>query len=310
MKKLITILLTIIALSSFGQYQFGDFVNLNLRARMYSNQYNLISEHPDSTGQFLYQNAADPETSYGLVNLRYLQNNYMASEVVDDSINAKIAREQLTGIENLYLKQGDDRIISIRYADGGSFGDDLTVKAGDNDDNIGGGDLWLRGGGTLEEYGDVNIGANLYDETNSSLIYIWDTIYMNGNSIRGLNEAVNDDEPVTLSQIKGLTQSVFSIALPNAASVNGRVSGAVDGTDYPTGWVLAAAGNNIDLLVTHNLGRRISNVNVMTVNGTIEQLLRPFAGAYSGWQTNSVNQLQINGLATVPLAIKIYINFE
>ena len=154
---------------------------------------------------------------------------------VDDSINAKIAREQLTGIENLYLKQGGNRIISIRYADGGSTGDDLTVKAGDNDDNLGGGDLWLRGGGTLEEYGDVNIGANLYDETNSSLIYIWDTIYMNGNSIRGLNEAVNDDEPVTLSQIKGLTQSVFSIGLPYQTTVQARVMEQPREQTYPTG---------------------------------------------------------------------------
>ncbi len=310
MKKLITILLTIIALSSFGQYQFGDFVTLNLRARMYSNQYNLISEHPDSTGQFLYQNAADPETTLGLVNLRYLKNNYMASEVVDDSINAKIAREQLTGIENLYLKQGGNRIISIRYADGGSTGDDLTVKAGDNDDNLGGGDLWLRGGGTLEEYGDVNIGANLYDETNSSLIYIWDTIYMNGNSIRGLNEAVNDDEPVTLSQIKGLTQSVYSIALPYQTTVQARVNGATEGTDYPTDWELSAGTNQIDLQVVHGLGRRVANVNVFTVSGTTEQLLRPFAGAYSGYLTSDSNTLLINSLATTPLPLRIYITFE
>jgi hypothetical protein len=310
MRQIITIFFLIFAVSCFGQSQYGDFKNINLRSRMYSNAYDLIVAHPDSTGQFLYQNAADPETNLGLVNVRYLEANYMASEVVDDSINAKIAREQLTGIENLYLKQGGNRIISVRYADGGSTGDDLTVKAGDNDDNLGGGDLWLRGGGTLEEYGDVNIGANLYDETNSSLIYIWDTIYMNGNSIRGLNEAVNDDEPVTLSQIEGFTQSVYSIGLPNASSVNGRVTGATEGADYPTGWVLAAAGNNIDLVVTHGTGRRVAEVNVLSVNGTIEQLLRPYAGAYSGWQTNDANTLQINGLATIPLAIKIYIIFE
>lgn len=310
MKKTTTILLMLIVLSSFGQQQYGDFYNINLRSRMYSNAYDLITAHPDSTGQFLFENAADPESDLGVVNVRYLESNYMASDVVDDSINAKIAREQLTGIENLYLKQGGNRIISIRYADGGSTGDDLTVKAGDNDDNLGGGDLWLRGGGTLEEYGDVNIGANLYDETNSSLIYIWDTIYMNGNSIRGLNEAVNDDEPVTLSQIKGLTQSVFSIGLPYQTTVQARVNGATEGTDYPTGWELAAGTNSIDLEITHGLGRRVANINICTVSGTAEQLLRPFAGAYSGWQTTDENTLLINSLATTPLPLKIYIIFE
>ena len=310
MKKLATILILFFALSSFAQSQYGDFENVNVRSRLYSNAYDLITAHPDSTGQYLYENGADPETSLGLVNLRYLESNYMASEVVDDSINAKIAREQLTGIENLYLKQGDDRIISIRYADGGFSGDDLIIKAGDNDDNIGGGDLWLRGGGTLEEFGNVNIGANLYDETNSSLIYFWDTIYMNGNAIRGLNEAVNDDEPVTLSQITGLTQSVFSIGLPYATTVAGRVAGTITYGSGTEEWELAAATNNIDLVVTHNFNRRVAEVNIMAVNGTIEQLLRPYAGAYSGWQTNDVNTLQINNLATIPLPIKIYIIFE
>ena len=52
--------------------------------------------------------------------------------------------------ENFILENGGTRIITVRYADGGQAGDDLIVKAGDNDDNLDGGDLYLRGGGTIE----------------------------------------------------------------------------------------------------------------------------------------------------------------
>lgn len=212
--------------------------------------------------------------------------------------------------ENFILENGGTRIITVRYADGGQAGDDLIVKAGDNDDNLDGGDLYLRGGGTFESFGDVYIGSSLYPETNSSQIYILDTLIMGGNKIKGLPIATESDQPVILSQIEGLTNNVYSIALPYATTVQGRINGAVQGTDYPSDWTLSVASNQIDLIVTHNYGRRVANVNVYTVSGTTEQLLRPFAGAYSGYQTPNSNQLAINSLATTPLALKIYIIFE
>lgn len=209
--------------------------------------------------------------------------------------------------ENFTLNNGDTRIITIRYADGGNAGDDLIIKAGDNDDNIGGGDLYLRGGGSYEEYGDVYLGTSDYD---GSKVYVEDSIKMNGNSISGLPEATLPTEPVILSQMEGISKSVYSIALPYNTTVQARVNGATEGTDYPTGWELSAGVNSIDLEITHGLGRRVANINVCTVSGTAEQLLRPFAGAYSGWQTTDENTLLINALATTPLPLKIYIIFE
>ena len=303
MKKLTTILLTIIALSSFGQYQFGDFVNLNLRARMYSNQYNLISEHPDSSGQFLFENAADPETMLGLVNLRYLESNYMASEVIDDSLNAKLSRdvpEYVLNLENLYLTGGGDREIMV----GGNFADNLLIRAGDGSYGAGGGDLTLRGGGLYDHYGDVLIGSG------ESLLTIADSTSLSGKRIKDLAPGIDPTDAVNVSQIEGLIQSVYSIGLPYSTTVAGRVAGPVIYGSGTEEWELSAGVNSIDLEITHGLGRRVANINVCTVSGTAEQLLRPFAGAYSGWQTTDENTLLINSLATTPLPLKIYIIFE
>lgn len=208
--------------------------------------------------------------------------------------------------DNIFLEPGGTRTISVSLADGGQPGDDLLVKAGDNDDNQGGGDLYLRGGGTIDEHGNMYLGSVEYN----SLIYVEDTVKMQGNHIKGLPVATEATEPVILSQITGLTKTVYSIALPNATTVTGRVNGATAGVDYDATWTLAAGTNTIDLQVTHDMGRRVANVNVCTANGTAEQLLRPFAGAYSGWQTLNDNTLLINSLATTPLALKIYIIFE
>lgn len=305
MKKLTTILLMLIVLSSFGQKQYGDFYNINLRSRMYSNAYDLITAHPDSAGQFLYQNAADPETELGVVNLRFLANNYMASEVVDDSINAKLSRdvpEYVLNLENLYLTGGGDREIMV----GGNYSDDLLIRAGDGSYGVGGGDLTLRGGGLLNYFGDLILGSG---DINSS-IYIKDTVRVDNVQIKGVAAGVDDNDVVIMSQISGVSKTVYSIALPYATTVQGRASAANEGTDYPTGWELSAGVNSIDLEITHGLGRRVANINVCTVSGTAEQLLRPFAGGYSGWQTTDENTLLINALATTPLPLKIYIIFE
>lgn len=305
MKKSTTILLMLIVLSSFGQQQFGDFVNINMRARMYSNAYDLITVHPDSAGQFLYQNAADPETNLGLVNVRYLESNYMASEVVDDSINAKLSRdvpEYVLNLENLYLTGGGDREIMV----GGNYADDLLIRAGDGSYGVGGGDLTLRGGGLHNYFGDLILGSG---DVNSS-IYIKDTVRVDNVQIKGVAPGVDPGDVVVMSQISGVSKTVYSIALPYATTVQGRASAASEGTDYPAGWTIAAGTNSIDLEVEHNLARRVANINVCTVSGETEQLLRPFAGAYSGWQTTDENTLLINALATTPLPLKIYIIFE
>lgn len=212
-------------------------------------------------------------------------------------------RSTLLRWNNFSLNYGGDRTISVVSAPSGTPADDLIIKAGDNYMGSGGGDLYLTGGGTNTTFGNVYLGG-------SGIIQVRDSIQMNNNRIAGLLPATTDTEPVTLGQLNGLTQNVFSIALPYNTTVQGRINGAVEGVDYPAGWNLVAADNQIDIVVTHGTGRRVANVNVFTVSGTKEQLLRPFAGAYSGYETGTANVLTINSLATTPLPLKIYILFE
>ena len=212
--------------------------------------------------------------------------------------------------DNLTLNNGANRFITIEGADPGNTGDDLEIKAGANDDGIGGGDLTIRGGGELDEYGDVIIGA---DDVGSK-IYLKDTTDFNGLAATNLGDGVNDSDAATMGQLNAIAadavKTVYSISLPSATTVQGRVDLAAEGTDYPTGWVLSAGTNAIDLNIEHGLGRRLANINVCTASGDVEQLLRPFAGAYSGYSTLDENTLLINSLATTPSAIKIYIIFE
>lgn len=118
------------------------------------------------------------------------------------------------------------------------------------------------------------------------------------DSITVLNEKINTN----------MNPTVYTINLPYASTVAGRVAGAVEGTDYPSGWVLAAGSSPIDLDITHNLNRRVASVSVFAVTGTQEQQLFNTA-AYNGIITPTVNSLRIQSLATVTKAIKIYIVF-
>lgn len=106
----------------------------------------------------------------------------------------------------------------------------------------------------------------------------------------------------------GSNQIGYTINLPYSSTVAGRVAGAVEGTDYPAGWILAAGSSPIDLDITHNLNRRVASVTVFAVTGTQEQQLFNTA-AYNGIITPTINSLKIQSLATVTKAIKIYIVF-
>ena len=101
-----------------------------------------------------------------------------------------------------------------------------------------------------------------------------------------------------------IKQTDYKITLPAAASVAARVAGAVAGTDYPTGWTLAA-DSAVNLLVTHTLtGRKVAGVNVFEINGADERLLTPFNSAYSGVLVNGLT-VKIEGLAPTLLALRI-----
>lgn len=104
-------------------------------------------------------------------------------------------------------------------------------------------------------------------------------------------------------------KTIYTISLPSNSTVAGRCAGAVEGTNYPTGWTIEAGSNPVDLKVTHGLGRRVTNVTVFSVNGTEERQLFDNA-AYSGIITLSENILRIESLATIQKEISIYIVFE
>ena len=106
-----------------------------------------------------------------------------------------------------------------------------------------------------------------------------------------------------------LPASVVSVSLPVASSVAGRIAGAVSGVDYPAGWVLSVGMSYTDIIITHNLNRRVANVTVCAITGTEEQALFNTA-AFNGWRTPDVNSLLVQSLATVQKQIKIYIQFK
>ena len=114
---------------------------------------------------------------------------------------------------------------------------------------------------------------------------------------------------LTVAQLSRLKKGGFSINLGAYSSVSERISHAVETTDYPTSWTLAA-NSGVSLLITHNLtGRKISGVNVFEIDGSDERLLQPFKDAYAGISANGMTVL-IEGLAPTLLAIRIELMFN
>jgi len=105
----------------------------------------------------------------------------------------------------------------------------------------------------------------------------------------------------------GIEKNTYSITLPYSTTVTGRIALAVEGTDYPTGWVLE--GDGLNLVVTHNLGRSSSNVTVMAnTSGTIWQQQRNTA-AYIYYADLSSNTVEVFSLCTATKPIKVIISF-
>lgn len=117
----------------------------------------------------------------------------------------------------------------------------------------------------------------------------------------------SDEDKVKLDATK---TNPFTITLPGYPTVETRCLNAVEGIDYPTGWVLQADANPNDLLITHNLGRGHVIVTVSSVDIDGERQL--FANAaFSGVISKPLNNaLVIEGLATITKTIKIHLIFE
>ena len=137
----------------------------------------------------------------------------------------------------------------------------------------------------------------------SSLTSKMDTV-VTGESLTGqgtIDSPLEVDSTIIANNMK----IAYKINLPSAGSVGDRVSGAVEGTDYPTGWVLAAGTNGADLSIIHNLDRLTAYVSVWSIDGTeYTQLLGN--AAYSGVKATR-NSILLEGFATVMTDVSIHI---
>lgn len=59
--------------------------------------------------------------------------------------------------------------------------------------------------------------------------------------------------------------NVYTIRLNAGTSLAQRLSGLIEGTDYPTGWVLTASGAS--LVITHSLDMMCTIISTLSVNG-------------------------------------------
>lgn len=104
---------------------------------------------------------------------------------------------------------------------------------------------------------------------------------------------------------------VYTIRLASGATVAQRLIGLVEGTDYPTGWVLSADSNA--LVITHNLATLASIVKVFSKNGTTSDVTELQGNVAYATFTNKYGTgydvIRLDALATITteLYLKIII---
>lgn len=105
-----------------------------------------------------------------------------------------------------------------------------------------------------------------------------------------------------------LTQ-IYTIILPAASTVQGRCNAAVEITNYPENWTIAADGTiPADLVITHGLDQDIADVKIYSVDGTSKRLLYENE-SHSGIIAPDKNTLNIESLATIETEIYIFLIF-
>jgi len=105
-------------------------------------------------------------------------------------------------------------------------------------------------------------------------------------------------------------ETVYTIKLPNAASVGARCSGASVGIDYPANWSINPwASNPNNLEITHNLMRDIAVITIYQVLSGVSQRLLINNQAFAGIVVQDNTNLRIENLATVPSPIIIHLVF-
>jgi hypothetical protein len=139
-----------------------------------------------------------------------------------------------------------------------------------------------------------------FDETTGNLNFLKGAV---------LDETVNLDDRYAL--IADAAKSVFPISLPINGTLAGSIAAAVEGTDYPVGWVLTASSGN--LLIEHNLGRYGADVTVSyNLSGTEYKFLRPFVDAFQGYTNLDDNNFRVETISTryTQSILKLYIIIE
>jgi hypothetical protein len=110
---------------------------------------------------------------------------------------------------------------------------------------------------------------------------------------------------ITDAEAAAIKQYVYTIILPAAATVAGRLIGTLE---HPSGWVLEVDTNPADLKIIHGLERGIASVTVFSGGVSGDRLLLGNA-AYSGIFAESQDVLRIEALATIETDIIIQLVF-
>jgi len=210
----------------------------------------------------------------------------MAFTEINNGDSGLVARQNINAI----IQELNNYGLRVQYsADGSSWSYSFTS-----------GDDWIRflkTDGTVVSEGLQIGGSSSWDEVQ------FDTANGNLNFLidSDIEFTVNLDGRYALSS--EAKQVVYELRLAVGISVADRISNS---TPNPYGWTLTASG--VDLLIEHNLGRRVSNVSIFAINTPEEQQLFNTA-AYNGIITTDENNLKIQSLATISKEIKIYIIF-
>lgn len=318
MKNIVLLFFVLIPFFGIGQ-KSETFAEVNIDTVLTSRNWQdtLIVYLPDSTGQYQFKSMANPVDELDGVNLRYFNSIIDTLTIAggSDSLLFDSSTGYLfdyrAGVKydstlikytDFYLEYGATRTISIDDADTGD-GNNLIIKAGDDDDNIGGGDLYLKGGGSLTEFGNIYIGVG----DSLSSIYLKDTIRVDTVQIKGVAPGTDSLDVVVVSQLSDFRKSVYTISLPAGSGISDRLAGSYTA---PDGWVLTAGSNDIDLEIEHNTGRRVVNCSVFSNLSGVEQLLVNSAG-FTSIVTPDVNNATIGSLATqIVTPIKVYLILE
>jgi len=113
-------------------------------------------------------------------------------------------------------------------------------------------------------------------------------------------------------QTKAAYQNIWKVHV-NSGGVTGdvatRISGLVEGTDYPAGWSLSVGTNATDLVITHGLGRATTVITIFYIDtdSTQKQLIANMA--YTNLTDAADNDsIEITSLGGTAKGLNIYLH--